>query len=181
MFRFEMMKSIDAESPIGRNTSNPWRIASATNCASAHSPFRLSERRGDFSSIIGVRFCDEIKTARLGDFVLYLTLVRRLAVGSDFYLDADESSTDHTNDIGYSLAGDARTIYTLFAVIRGAVVDSVCRATPHVNEVVNDRVGKSICGRVAKRRLRDRRRGNMGILRRVHPCGELAQFRQGTW
>lgn len=181
MFRFDMMKSIEAESPIGRNTSNPWRIASATNCASAHSPLRLSERRGDFSSIVGICFRDEIKTARVGDFNLDLTLVRGLAVGSDFYFDSDESSADHTNDVGYSTAGDARTIYTLFSVIRGAVVDSVCRTTPHVNEVVYDCVRKSIGRRVAKGRLRYRRRGNMGIFRRVHPCGELAQFRQCTW
>ena len=100
--------------------------------------------------------------------------MRRLAVGSDLYLDSDESAVQYPNNIGNAAFGNARTIYVLRAVIRGAVVDSVCCAPANVDDVVYDRIGKSVCSFIGERRHRQCRRRNVGVFRRVVNLCELA-------
>ena len=121
---------------MGVKISKPFFNASATNCASAHSPRSLSGRRVDGIDILLVSFRDKIHAAGCVDFNLDVALMRRLAVGSDLYLDSDESAVQNTNNIGNAAFGNARTIYVLRAVIRGAVVDSVCCAPANVDDVV---------------------------------------------
>ena len=125
---------------MGVKISKPFFNASATNCASAHSPRSLSGRRGKGIDILLVCFRDKIHATGSVDFRLDLALMRRLAVGSDLYLDADESPIEYTNNIGDTAFCDARTIYVLRSVIGRPVVDSVCCAPANVLDVVKNSI-----------------------------------------